>query len=86
MHIDHVRYVRLLTASHQKPAGGIRHLAVTGSTVMRAATVLPATDLYLGLELIMESPATTDVIMIGTGRLPAPHDDQLTDLIIPVLG
>ena len=42
---DHVRYVRLVTSAYQRPSGGIRHLAVTGSTVMRAASRLPATDL-----------------------------------------
>ena len=134
---DHVRYVRLVTSAYQGPSGGIRHLTVTGSTVMRAATRLPASnldfqgqvistgDFYatwavelavhhldLGLELIMEPPDTgaalglarqtveelaggpfppdlphTDVILIGTGRLPAPPLDQrFTGLRIPAFG
>ena len=132
---DHIRYVRLLSAAYQKPAGGIRHLAVTGRTVMRAASRCPAMnldfqghviatgDFYatwavelavhhldLGLELIMDSPAPgalrlardtvqglaggsfppsiseTDVILIGTGRLPVPRDDRFADLTIPAFG
>jgi hypothetical protein len=45
VHLDHVRYVRLLSSAYQKPAGGIRHLSATGSAVMRAAKGLPATNL-----------------------------------------
>ena len=45
MHIDHVRYVCLVTSAYQQPSDGIRHLSATGSAVMRAATRLPATNL-----------------------------------------
>ena len=133
---DHVRYVRLVTSAYQRPSGGIRHLTVTGSTVMRAATRSPASnldfqghvittgDFYatwavelavhhldLGLELILEPPDTgaldlarqtveelaggpfppdlsqTDVILIGTGRLPVPLLDQrFAGLTIPAFG
>jgi hypothetical protein len=132
---DHVRHVRLLTSAYQRPAGSIRHLTVTGRTLVRAVTSLPPTSLEfqghvidtgdffatwavelavhhldLGLELSLEPPTPAasalarrtvetlaggsfpaslseqDVIVIGTGRKPAPDADALAHLTIPALG
>ena len=132
---DHVRFVRLITSAYGRLSGGIRHLAVTGRTVMRAATRIPATNLDfqghviatgdffatwavelavhhldLGPELTLASPTPgsraltrqtveelaggafprdvpeTDVILIGTGRLPVPPDDRLAGLTLPAFG
>jgi hypothetical protein len=132
---DHVRYVRLLSSAYQRPSGGIHHLAVTGRTLVRAATSLPESaldfqehvittgDFYatwavelavhhldLGPELIMAPPApaaldlarqtveqlaggsfppgtpATEVILVGTGRVPPPPDAGLADLLLPAFG
>ncbi len=132
---DHVRYVRLLTSAYQRPSGSIRHLTMTGRTLVRAVTSLPPTSLDfqghvidtgdflatwavelavhhldLGLELIVDPPTPAardltrrtvetlaggpfpatlseqDVILIGTGRKPAPDADALAHLMIPALG
>lgn len=80
---DHVRYVRRLSDAYRRPSGGIRHLTVTGRTLVRATPALPASALVfqdhvistgdflatwavelavhhldLGLELVLEPPAT----------------------------
>lgn len=42
---DHVRFVRALSDAYRRPAGSIRHLAVTGRTLGSAARALPAAGL-----------------------------------------
>lgn len=38
---DHIRYVRLLTSAYRTPAGGVRHLELTGRILSRAAYRTP---------------------------------------------
>jgi hypothetical protein len=75
---DHVRYVRLVTSAYQRPSGGIRHLAVTGSAVMRAASRLPATDLDFQGQVI----STGDFFATWAVELAVHHLDLGLELIM----
>ena len=75
---DHVRYVRLVTSAYQRPSGGIRHLTVTGNTVMRAASRLPASNLDFQGHVI----STGDFYATWAVELAVHHLDLGLELII----
>ena len=75
---DHVRYVRSVTSAYQRPSGGIRHLSVTGSAVMRAATRLPASDLDFQGHVI----STGDFYATWAVELAVHHLDLGLELIM----
>ena len=75
---DHVQYVRLVTSAYRRPSGGIRHLTETGSTVMRAATRLPASDLDFQGHVI----STGDFYATWAVELAVHHLDLGLELIM----
>ncbi len=75
---DHVRYVRLLTSAYQQPSGSIRHLTVTGRTLVRAAILLPESALDFQDHVI----STGDFLATWAVELAVHHLDLGVELII----
>lgn len=75
---DHGRYVRLLTSAHQRASGSIRHLTVTGRTLVRAVTSLSPTALAFQGHVI----DTGDFLATWAVELAVHHLDLGLELIM----